>query len=69
MHANYIGNYPKAKDYANQALALTIGNIVLTLGLYLLIVGLIAIYSDGLENSASCSYVQYNPMNRRWCKY
>lgn len=68
MNAAYSGNYPNAKDYANLALALTIGNIVLTLFVNLLIIG-IAAYSDGLENTSKCSYVQYDFANHQWCKY
>ena len=67
--AKRSGNYPKAKKYADLALALVVSNIIVTLCISLLVTGLIASYSSNrLENRNKCLYIEYFAHLRRWCK-
>ena len=68
LNAKSNGNYPKAKKYADRALAVVISNVVFTLVICLLIIGLVSTFFDG--NRTVCHYLEYRTYNRNnpWCK-
>ena len=64
MSAKGSGNYPKAKKYGHHALILVICNVIFTLSLSLMIIGLVSAYANG---ELGCTRLRYS-VSRGWCK-
>ena len=67
MSAKGSGNYPKAKKQADRALVLIVCNVIFTLCLSLLIIGLVSTYPSAY-NSTKCRYLYYYQYYGGLCK-